>query len=117
MVKSDHHKKKIFCIEKVVFLRSAIETAIKAKGAEIYSVDSIVDHFYLLEDLKPDLILFDVQTVGDSLEQLLSYHHLAVLVAIGLEEDESLVTGRVKSFLIKPLVARGLAEQILSLVD
>jgi CheY-like chemotaxis protein len=117
MVKSEHRNKKIFYIEKVVFLRSAIESALKTKGAEIYSVDSLVDNFYLLEDLKPDLILFDVQTVGDSLEQLLSYHHLSVLVATGYQEDESLVAGRVKSFLVKPLVARGLAEQILSLVD
>lgn len=117
MVKTEEHMKKVFYIEKVDFLRSMMEFALKAKGAEIYTVATLENNFYLLDDLLPDLIIFDVETAGNHIAQLSEYSSKATLVAVGSEADKSRVEGVVKSFLTKPLEARNIADRILALLD
>ncbi len=117
MVKPQLSQKKIFYIERNPFLRSMMEFAIKATGAEIYTTESITAYFYLLDDLRPDLILFDVQSVGDSLELLKAYSPHTIMVATGQLEDQAFVHGLVTKFIVKPIEARNLAESILSLLD
>jgi DNA-binding response OmpR family regulator len=109
--------KKVFYIEKVEFLRSMMEFALKAHGAEIYTVDTIENNFYLLDDLEPDLILFDVETAKNQLAELSEYSSRAILVAIGSEDSRSEVMGMVKNYLTKPLEAKNIADRILSLLD
>lgn len=117
MVKEESPIRKIFYVEKVQFLRSMLEVALRAKGAEIYTINTMENNFYLLDDLNPDLVIFDIQTVGDSLEALLSYRGKAVLVATGSKEDEQLVLGRVNHFMAKPIEARNLGQRILSYLE
>ncbi len=117
MVKDQTPIRKIFYVEKVQFLRSMMEVALKALGAEIYTIDTMVNNFYLLDDLKPDLIIFDLQTVGDSLDQVISYKEKAILVAIGTPEEVSKLEGRVNHFLSKPIEARNLGRRVLSFLD
>ncbi|MBC7537917.1 MAG: hypothetical protein H7281_03800 [Bacteriovorax sp.] len=117
MVKPQEHKKKVFYIEKVEFLRSMMEFALKARGAEIYTVASIENNFYLLDDLLPDLIIFDVDTSLNHIKVLSEYSAKAVLVAVGSEESKSLVEGLVKNYITKPLEAKNIADRILSLLD
>jgi len=109
--------KRVFYIEKEKFLRSMFEVALKAKGAEIYTVDALKDNFYLIDDLKPQLIIFDINQSPDDLEQLYQYHQKIKLVASGHEGSENNLDPRVKGFMPKPIVAHNLAEKILSLID
>lgn len=104
----------VFYIEREKFLRSMFEIAFKNKNQEIYTIDTIVDNYYLLEDLTPAIIVFDVKTVGDQLEQVLSYKDKAILVATGDLEDQALVENSVKSFILKPIPATNLVKKILS---
>jgi DNA-binding response OmpR family regulator len=109
--------KKVFYIEKSDFLRSMMEFALKAKGAEIYTVETIENNFYLLDDLTPDLILFDVETVALNLSQLAEYSSKAILVGLGSLEDKTRVEAMVKTFMTKPLEAKNIADRILGILD
>lgn len=113
--------KKVFYIEKEKFLRSMMEIALRAKKAEIYTVETLDENFYLLDDLKPDLIIFDLETCRasgpEALEKLYGYSIQAKLLATIPEGSENSLDPRVKSHLLKPIVAHNLAERLLSLID
>ena len=111
--------KKVFYIEKAEFLRSMLEFALKAKGAEIYTIASLKDHQYLLEDLKPDLIIFDIDTCIDELQDVYKYQkqHKVVLVASGPENRCSEYSQTTGGYLTKPIVAKDLANRILSFIS
>ncbi|MGZ3789136.1 MAG: hypothetical protein ACXVLQ_11475 [Bacteriovorax sp.] len=117
MVKQEERKKSIIYIDKGDFLRSMMEFALKSKGAQIYTVATLENNFYLLDDLLPNLIIFDVETARPHLEELFCYREKATLVAVGDESQRFLVEGKVKAFLARPLEAKNIAEKILSLID
>lgn len=96
-----------------------MEFALSAHGAEIYTVETLDNNLYLLDDLKPDLILFDVETCRTQLSALAEYSSSAKtqLVGVGSESDQQIVSGMVKSFLTKPFEAKNLASRILLLLD
>jgi response regulator RpfG family c-di-GMP phosphodiesterase len=113
--------KKVFYIEKEKFLRSMMEIALRAKKAEVYTVETLEENFYLLDDLKPDLIIFDQETCNNSgpeaLEKLLTYSKTSKLIMTGPQGSENTMDSRVKIHLIKPIEATNLAERVLSLID
>ena len=109
--------KKVFYVEKEKFLRSMMELALRAKKAEIYTVETLTENFYLIDDLKPDLIIFDLDQNPADLETLYGYSERARLVATGTPGSENSLDKRVKGFLPKPIVAHNLAERVLSLID
>lgn len=109
--------KKVFYIEKVEFLRSMMEFALKSHGAEIYTVATLENNEYLLEDLSPNMIIFDVETCQNHLPVLLEYSSKAILVAVGSPSDQQLVQGMVSHFFSKPLEAKNIASRILGLLD
>ena len=109
--------KKVFYVEKEKFLRSMFELALRAKKAEIYTVETLKDNFYLIDDLKPDLVIFDLDQSLSDLESLYEYSDRLRLVATGSPEFEFTLDKRVRGFLPKPIVAHNLAERVLSLID
>lgn len=111
--------KKVFYIEKEKFLRSMIEMALKSKSAEIYTVDSITDKFYLLDDLSPDLILVDLASVSAlELEEILKKSAGKKIAFTGSPEDlEKNSSLEVSLKLEKPLVVNKISEKILSVLD
>lgn len=109
--------KRVFYIEKEKFLRSMMELALRAKKAEVYTVETLSENFYLLDDLKPELIIFDLDQKPSDLEKLYEYSKQAKLVATGPIGSENTLDKRVSGFLPKPLVAHNLAERVLSLID
>ena len=121
MMNSKDQVKKIFYVDKVEFLRSMMELSFRSKKTEIYTVDTLENNFYLLDDLSPDLILFDVESVRAQLEELCQYTSKnlskTILVAVGNESDKAQVSSMVKKFFLKPLDASKIADQILSLID
>ena len=114
---TNNQLKKVFYIEKVEFLRSMMEFALRAHGAEIYTVATLENNFYLLDDLSPDLILFDVGTCRDHLPQLAEYSSKAKLVGVGSMEERALVQTMISEYLTKPLEAKKIASRVLALLD
>jgi DNA-binding response OmpR family regulator len=94
-----------------------MEFALKAKGAEIYTVATLENNFYLLDDLIPDLILFDVKTIQNDLENLKKYKEKALFVAVGDEEDRIKAKSLTDIFLLKPIEAKNIANRLLGLLD
>lgn len=117
MVKTQDQIKKVFYVDRGDFLRKTMEFALKPKGVDVYTVETMENNFYLLDDLLPDVIVFDVKTARPYLENLRAYGQKARLVAVGDEEDRPLVQDYVALFLPKPLIAATLANSLLSLVD
>ena len=109
--------KKVFYVEKEKFLRSMFEVALRAKKAEIYTVETLKENFYLIDDLKPDLIIFDLDQASSDLETLYGYSDRIKLVATGSPESQKGLDSRVRGFLPKPIIAHNLAERVLSLID
>lgn len=113
--------KRVFYIEKEKFLRSMFELALRAKKTEVYTVETLESNFYLIDDLRPDLIIFDLETCKEAgsaaLEKLYEYSSESKLVQTGPAGSENSMDKRVKSHLAKPIVAHNLAERVLSLID
>ena len=112
--------KRVLYIEKEKFLRSMMELALRAKQAEIHTVETLQDNLYLLQDLTPQLVLFDLETCQqnpDELEQLYAFSEKAKLVAVVPKHLNQNLDHRVSGFLEKPIIAHSLAERVLALVD
>lgn len=113
--------KRVFYIEKEKFLRSMMELALRAKKAEVYTVETLADNFYLIEDLKPELIIFDLDTLTNDgpevMEKLFSYANQAKIIMTGAPGSENSMNKNVSGFIPKPIVAHNLAEKVLSLID
>ena len=113
--------KRVFYIEKEKFLRSMLELALRAKKAEVYTVETLNENFYLIDDLKPELIIFDLETCllagPEAMDRLFSYSDKAKLIMTGVVGSENSMSKSVSGFIPKPIVAHNLAEKILSLID
>lgn len=109
--------KRVFYIEKEKFLRQMVEFALKAKGVEVYTVDSLKDNFYLIDDLAPHLVIFGLTETPEDLEKLYSYREKTKLCLFATEEDSKTRDSRIHATLKKPLEGAALAERILALVD
>lgn len=94
-----------------------MELALRAKKAEVYTVPTLAENFYLIDDLKPDLIIFDLDNPASDLEKLYEYSKTSKLIATGPEASENTLDSRVSGFLPKPIVAHNLAERVLALID
>ena len=53
----------IFLIETNRFLSRALELALKEQGVSCYTTESILDCFYLIRDLKPQVIVIGAGTI------------------------------------------------------
>lgn len=64
-------KKKILYIEKEKFLRQSLELFFKKLGYEIYTLETLDLHEYLLAELSPEVILADLDSISDDQMSLL----------------------------------------------
>ena len=106
-------EKGVFYIEQEKMLRSMFEIAFKHKDAKIYTIDSLVGNYYLIDDLIPEIIVFDVKTVGPDLEKILQLSARFILIGTGDLDDQAKVLNRVKHFILKPIPAKNLVKTIL----
>ena len=105
-------EKNVFYIEKEKMLRSMFEASFKHENQSIYTIDSIVGNYYLLDDLRPKIIVFDIKTVNTEFDSLLMYRDRAVLIATGDEKDQISVSHIIKNFILKPIPVRNLVKTI-----
>lgn len=112
--------KRVFYVEKEKFLRSMMELALRSKGVEIHTVESLKDNTYLLEDLCPQLVIIDLETCQVNpaeLEEVYSFCQRAKIIVTLRTDQNPVLDKRVSGHLEKPLVVHTIAERILSLVD
>ncbi len=91
--------------------------ALKAKNAEIYTLETLKNNFYQLDDIKPDLVIFTLDEEGDDLERLYTYADYCKLVLSAPAEFQNKSHPKVSGFLAKPIIAHTLAERVLALID
>ncbi len=94
-----------------------MEVAFKAKNAEIYTIETLNNNFYQLDDIKPDLVIFTLNENTDDLERLYTYADYCKLVLSAPAEYQNQMHSKVSGFLPKPIVAHTLAERVLALID
>ena len=58
----------IFWIDENTFATSLVEKALKSEGLEFYTVASARDFAYLIQDLKPQIVVIDPATVLKDIE-------------------------------------------------
>lgn len=103
----------VLFIDKEKFIRNLVEELFIGKNSKIHTIDNISENFYLIEDLRPSVLVFDVLSVGDSLEEILALKNIK-LIAIGQEAELLKVQGRVNLLLAKPLKVSTLFETIMN---
>lgn len=109
--------KNVIYIEKEKFLRSMLELALKSKVESIYTTDTLVDNFYLLEDLSPDMVIVDYSSIDlDLLNELLNKKAFKIVVTVQeSQESEAKSLSNVDLVLVKPLLVNGLVQKLLEL--
>lgn len=108
--------KNVFYIEKEKFLRSMLEATLKAKVESIYTVETLENNQYLLEDLKPDLVIADFSSLKkDEIQYLLDHKNYKLVLSVEANDLELLnaYTG-IDHVLMKPIVVNDLARKVLS---
>lgn len=108
--------KNVFYIEKEKFLRSTLEATLKTKVESIYTVETLENNQYLLEDLRPDLVIADFSTLAkEEIQYLLDHKSFRLVISVQAQDLELLnsFTG-IDHVLMKPIIMNDLARKILS---
>lgn len=93
----------ILWIDENTFATSLLEKVFKSKNLPFYTLPDAKDFLYLVNDLKPDLLVLDASTVKASEETFLKqYENSEVLasmpvVIIGAEEDLPFLKNKIGS--------------------
>lgn len=96
--------KKVIYIEKEKFLRDMIEKYFSSKGLQVFTYDGSEPMDYYIEDIKPDLILWDRQSYSSDLPSQIPC--LVTSKEEGAEEGD----------LLKPLAANVVYETVKTLL-
>jgi chemotaxis response regulator CheB len=110
--------KKLYYIEQETFLREMVEGLCKQNGEmECYTTDEGRERLYFFNDLKPDFILIDWETIAEYQEELLSELQevsqipFGVTTEPGIEIPSPWIEGATLK-LEKPIVAKSLLKKV-----
>lgn len=110
--------KKVIYIEKEKFLRQLMEAALKSKGAEIFSVETLTNNHYLIDDIQPEILIIDLESSPrEEIIELINTQKAKIILTSNHDltsEDEG-IKAKIAHFLKKPLVANQIAQRILDL--
>lgn len=105
----------VLYIEKEKFLRQTFELLFKKNGVSLYTTDNIEENYYLINDLRPNIIIFDIDSVNqDGQLKLLSLSEIK-LVGTGKNEPTHFNKAQLHLFLLKPIEIQGLFSKIINL--
>ena len=101
---------KVFYIEKQKFLREMVEQILVDKGEKAYTLETASDCTYLIEDLKPEVLMLDVATIMPEADEFFATYKEKFsqipIVFTGFPEDRDLLgpyEGLCRGFLEKPI--------------
>ncbi len=112
--------KKLYYIEQETFLRDLLEALCRAgEGYEAFTTEDGSDNLYFFNDLKPDFILIDWNTVESYQEKLLSDLQEVSQIPVGvtkLSEQNLPKEWLDRSVLVldKPIEAKSILKKIFS---
>jgi DNA-binding NtrC family response regulator len=105
----------VLYIEKEKFLRQMLEEIFKIKGAKLHTESTLDENFYLIEDLAPAIIVFDLDSFGankeQNMEKLLSYSNI-IFIATGNPNQLEAKDPRIHKCIQKPIQASAIFDQI-----
>lgn len=109
----------VLYVEKEKFLRSLFEVALRAKKQEIHTIDTLQNNIYLLEDLRPALIILDWATVQGSpeLQNVMDFKKNNPTVKIVVTGPSHDIPFKADGFFTKPIEVNQLAHKIIALID
>ncbi len=70
----------VLWIDQNTFATSLIERAFKRKALSFYSLAQVDDFSYLVDDLKPDLIVLDAETFSQNSQKFLNQYESSILM-------------------------------------
>lgn len=86
-------EKHVLVVDKEKFMRSHFEAALKDSKIKVMAIESLVDHYYLIDDLKPCALFFDIHSTMGEYHKILGYQGQTKLIAMGFPEDFDLLKG------------------------
>lgn len=110
--------KEIFLyIDQNSFLRNTFEIAFKEKEVAVYTLATLLGNEYLITELNPKLIVFDLESCKLNSAQLASISKEIQLLAVGdestFDDFQKSVNFRKIHFLKRPFIAKDLTSIIL----
>lgn len=84
-------EKHVLVIDREKFIRSMFDNAMKESPLKLMTVEGIQDHYYLVDDLSPVAIFFDILTCMGEFERIMACAEKTKLYAMGFPEDFDLV--------------------------
>lgn len=114
----------VILIEKTKLVSKLLSTVLESNGAKCYVLNELEDFSYLVDDLRPQILLVEVSTLRDDLELFWkaidnSAFKSFKLVLFGKKDDVDSITNieRFDSKLYKPIDISNIYEQLSSLVE
>lgn len=113
----------VFWVDQESFLRMMVDKTLKLAGIEIHSVESAEASVYIIKDLNPDLLVWDIVTLKEEGAEVLKQIMETTQIPVGLvgfpdQYDESireLLPNANVPFLEKPLSSLTLVDQLIQM--
>jgi DNA-binding response OmpR family regulator len=115
----------IYYIDGEAFLRMMVEKRAQAHGLTCYTAENILDGSYMVRDVSPDLVIFDLNTDFQAHRELLLDLVRDTQIPVGVVGFLDEIPAEIAEFcqdhrlpmLAKPLSAQTLIEDFLSLKE
>ncbi len=108
-------EKHILVIDKEKFIRSLFESGLKGSELKVYTLDSIENNYYLIDELKPVAIFFDIHSSMGEWSNLAKHKEHIKLFPMGFHEDFDLIKGMEANFsalVEKPIATKNFKDVI-----
>lgn len=106
-------------IEREKFLRDMVELCVKGSETDVLTLDSAGESIHFIDDLRPELILVDIQTVLSHMDSFFDgigkLGQECKIVLTGDEGDRELIReydNKTVGFIKKPLSPTGLIDRL-----
>ncbi len=108
-------EKHILVIDKEKFIRSMFESGLKGSNLKVYTIDTLENNYYLIDELKPVAIFFDIHSSMGEWKKLSTFKAQSKLYPMGFHEDFDLIKGMESEFtglIEKPIATKNFKEVI-----
>ena len=115
----------LIIVEKMDFLRDMVELCLEEDNIEVIGLKDASDFEYLIKDVKPQIFMVDVNSIGDNQKDILkSFHRYhppkgdTLFVFTGVKDEvEFLQNNSIEApFMVKPISPNGLKDRLESLL-
>lgn len=94
-------EKHVLVVDREKFMRSMFESALKDTPIKVVAIESLENHYYLIDDLRPCALFFDILSTMGEFQKIIGYKDKTKLIAMGFPEDFDLIKGIDKDITMK----------------